>query len=145
VDKYPVVLSSGRQVEHMGGGAETRSCPYTVELAPEMYAEISPALAGDIVVKHWDFVWVETLRGKCKVRANVTKAMTKTPEQGHEVAFMPYHWAGIFEGKSYEDRYPPGTAELALGDSVNIICGDGYDRSMQMQETKVCQCKIYPA
>lgn len=145
VDKYPVVLSSGRQVEHMGGGAETRSCPYTVELAPEMYAEISPALAADIGVKHWDFVWVETLRGKCKVRANVTKAMTKTPEQTHEVAFMPYHWAGIFEGKSYEDRYPPGTAELALGDSVNIICGDGYDRSMQMQETKVCQCKIYPA
>jgi len=143
VSEYPVILSTGRQVEHMGGGAETRSCSYTVELQPDMYVEMSPALAADVGITNGDFVWVETLRGRCHVKSKVTDGMTKSAEQTHEVAFMPYHWAGIFEGESYEDRYPPGTAEMALGDSVNIICVDGYDRTTQMQETKVCQCKIY--
>jgi len=137
VDRYPIILSSGRQVEHMGGGAETRSCKYLVELQPENYVEINPELASEIGARHWDYVWVETLRGRIKVRAYVTERVNR------ETAFVPYHWAGWMEGKSYEDRYPSGTAEIALGDSVNIICVDGYDRTTNMQETKACLCKIY--
>ncbi len=137
VDTYPIILSSGRQVEHMGGGAETRSCKYLVELQPENYVEINPDLASEIGARHWDYVWVETLRGRIKVRAYVTERVNR------ETAFIPYHWAGWMEGKSYEDRYPSGTAEIALGDSVNIICVDGYDRTTNMQETKACLCKIY--
>jgi formate dehydrogenase major subunit len=143
VDRYPIILSTGRQVEHMGGGANTRSCPYLVELQPEMYVEINPALAADIGVKHWDTVWVETLRGRCKVRAYVTDRVPYDAKR--KMVFMPYHWAGIFEGKPYEDRYPEGTAEMALGDSVNIICADAYGRETQMQETKAALCKVYRA
>ncbi|MDD2666283.1 MAG: formate dehydrogenase subunit alpha [Methanocellales archaeon] len=143
VERYPIVLTTGRQVEHMGGGAETRSCPYLVELQPEMYVEINPALAADLGVKHWDMVWVETLRGRCKVRAYVTERVPY--DEKRKLVFMPYHWAGIFEGESYEDRYPKDTAEMALGDSCNIITVDGYDRVTQMQETKVCLCNVYKA
>lgn len=139
VNDYPLILTTGRQVEHMGGGAETRSCEYLVELQPEMYAEINPAVAMAHGISHWDYVWVETLRGRCKVRAYVTERVND------QTIFMPYHWAGWFEGVSYEDRYPPGTAELALGDSCNIITVDGYDRSTNMQETKACLCKVYKA
>ena len=137
VNDYPLILTTGRQVEHMGGGAETRSCEYLVELQPEMYAEINPKTAMELGISHWDYVWVETLRGKCKVRAYVTERVND------QTVFMPYHWAGWFEGESYADRYPEGTCELALGDSVNIICVDGYDRTSNMQETKACQCKVY--
>jgi formate dehydrogenase major subunit len=139
VNDYPLILTTGRQVEHMGGGAETRSCEYLVELQPEMYAEINPNKALELGITHWDYVWVETLRGRIKVRANVTYRVNE------QTIFCPYHWAGWFEGESYEDRYPPGTAELALGDSVNIICVDAYDRSTNMQETKACLCKVYKA
>ncbi len=139
VNDYPLILTTGRQVEHMGGGAETRSCRYLVELQPEMYAEINPAIAADIGVKHWDYVWVQTLRGKCKVRAYVTERVN------NQTVFMPYHWAGWFEGEPYENRYPPGCGELAVGDSVNIICVDGYDNISNMQETKACLCKVYRA
>jgi formate dehydrogenase major subunit len=145
VNDYPIILTTGRQVEHMGGGAQTRGTKWLAELQPEMYVEISPNLASRIGVSPHkvgitdEYVWVETLRGKCKVKAYVTEALND------QTAFMPYHWAGWFEGESYEDRYPPGTAEYALGDSVNIICVDGYDYHTQMQETKVCQCKIYKA
>jgi len=122
----------------MGGGAETRSCHYLVELQPEMYAEINPETAMGLGVKHWDYIWVETLRGRCKVRAYVTERVND------KTVFMPYHWAGWFEGVSYENRWPSGTGELALGDSCNIITVDGYDRSTNMQETKACLCKVYP-
>ena len=145
---YPFILTTGRQVEHMGGGAETRSCHYLVELQPEMYAEINPTVAAELGISHWDYVWVETLRGRCKVRAYVTERVNegkKLPDGRRVEAtiFMPYHWAGWFEGVSYADRWPEGTQELAYGDSVNIICVDGYDRSTIMQETKACLCKVY--
>ncbi len=145
VNEYPIILTTGRQVEHMGGGAQTRGTKWLAELQPEMYVEINPKLASRIGVSTHkvgitdEYVWVETLRGKCKVKAYVTEALNE------QTAFMPWHWAGWFEGESYEDRYPPGTAEYVLGDSVNIICVDGYDIHTQMQETKVCQCKIYKA
>ena len=145
VNEYPTILTTGRQVEHMGGGAQTRGTKWLAELQPDMYVEINPKLASRIGVSTHkigitdEYVWVETLRGKCKVKAYVTEAVNE------QTAFMPWHWAGWFEGKSYEDRYPPGTAEYVLGDSCNIICVDGYDIHTQMQETKVCQCKIYKA
>ena len=145
VDDFPLILSTGRQVEHMGGGAETRSCEYLVELQPYMYAEINPNVAMELGIK-WDNdthlgdeIWVETLRGRCKVKAYVTERVND------EIVFMPYHWAGVFEGVSYEDRYPAGCGELAYGDSCNIITVDGYDRTTTMQETKVCLCKVYKA
>ena len=138
-EKYPVVLTTGRQVEHHGGSAQTRNSKYLSELQPEMYVEINPSLASEKGIKHWDFVWVESARGKCKVRAYVTEKVNE------KTAFMPYHWAGIFEGTSYESRYPDGATELALGDSVNIIASSGYDEQTQMQETKVALCNIYKA
>jgi formate dehydrogenase major subunit len=142
---YPLILTTGRQVEHMGGGAETRSCEYLVELQPYMYAEINPKVAMELGVM-WDHntnlgddIWVETLRGRCKVKSYVTERVNE------KTVFMPYHWAGVFEGVSYADRYPPGAGELAYGDSCNIITVDGYDRSTNMQETKCCLCKVYKA
>ena len=146
---YPFILTTGRQVEHMGGGAETRSCHYLVELQPDMYAEINPTVAMELGITHWDWIWVETLRGRCRVRAFVTERVNegviRNGKRVEATIFMPYHWAGVFEGVSYADRWPEGTQELAYGDSVNIICVDGYDRSTVMQETKACLCKVYKA
>lgn len=136
---YPIVLTSGRQVEHHGGSAQTRNSDYLVQLQPEMYVEINPKVANDIGVKHWDFVWVKSARGQCKVRAYVTERVNE------KTAFMPYHWAGVFEGQDYKDRYPTDGVELARGDSVNIIASPGYDEQTQMQETKVALCKIEKA
>ena len=82
---------------------------------------------------------VESARGRCRVRANVTKRVDE------RTLFMPYHWAGIFEGVDYGDRYPEGTEELARGDSCNIITSPGYDEQTQMQETKVALCNVYKA
>lgn len=139
VEKYPLVWTSGRQVEHMGGGAQTRGSKYLVELQPEMYVEINPKLASDKGIRDGDMVWVESRQGKVKVKAKITERVDE------KTVFMPYHWAGIFEGESYKDRYPEGLAEYGLGDSCNIIAPPGYDVETCMQETKTGLCKIEKA
>ena len=137
--KYPLVLTTGRQVEHHGGSAQTRCSEYLCEIQPEMYAEINPSLAAKEGIMHGDFIWVESARGRCKVKAYVTERVNE------KTIFMPYHWAGIFEGESYAHRYPDGTGEVAYGDSANIIASAGYDEQTQMQETKAGLCKVYKA
>jgi len=149
VNDYPFILTSGRQVEHMGGGAETRSCHYLVELQPDMYAEINPTVAMELGISHWDWIWVENLRGRIKVRAYVTERVNegfiRNGRRVEATIFMPYHWAGILEGVSYADRWPEGAGELAYGESANTLTVEGFDRSTVMQETKAALCKVYKA
>jgi formate dehydrogenase major subunit len=139
VKKYPIILTTGRQVEHMGGGAQTRGSKFLAEIQPEMYVEINPKLANDIGAKNGDMVWVESRQGKVKVKAKITEAVNE------KTVFMPFHWAGVFEGQSYGNRYPEGLAEYVLGDSCNIVTAPGYDEITAMQETKVGLCKVYKA
>jgi formate dehydrogenase major subunit len=130
-------------VEHHGGGAQTRSSELLTEIMPEVYAEINPRLANTKGIKDGDMVWVESARGKIKVKAKVTHRVNE------KTIFVPFHWAGIFQGDSYGNRYPTekdySGVELALGDSVNIITSPGYDEQTQMQETKVALCNVYKA
>ncbi len=139
VQKYPIILTTGRQVEHHGGGAQTRGSKILSEIQPEMYVEINPALANNIGARDGEMVWVESYQGRVKVKAKVTERVNE------KTAFMPYHWAGIFEGAGYEDRYPEGTAEYVPGDSCNIVTAPGYDEITAMQETKVGLCRVYKA
>ncbi|RBQ25693.1 molybdopterin dinucleotide binding domain-containing protein, partial [Arcobacter sp. CECT 9188] len=49
---YPVNVISGRVVEHMGTGTETRASHYLAELSPEMYGELHPNMAAKLGIKH---------------------------------------------------------------------------------------------
>ena len=138
-EKFPIVLTSGRQVAHHGGGAQTRSSELLSEITPEVYVEINPHLAAGKDIREGDMVWVESARGKIKVRAKITERVND------QTAFVPFHWNGVFEGESYQDRWPENTAEVVVGDSVNIITSPGVDQVTQMQETKVALCNIYKA
>jgi formate dehydrogenase major subunit len=134
------IMTTGRQVEHQGGGSETRSNIHTADLQPHMYAEITPAKAEEIGVDGGDLVVVSsTDRGSVLVKARVTDR----PNDGE--VFLPFHWGGVFKGNSQEDKYPEGTVPYAIGDSANAITSRGYDVETQMQETKVSMVAVRPA
>ncbi len=143
-EEYPLIWTSGRQVEHQGGGAMTRSNPILAELQPDMYVEIHPRDANARGVRDGDMVWVSSPRGteyglksaKTRVKARVTKGIRPG------TVFMPYHWGGIFQGDSYTNRSPEGTAPLVKGDSANILAPPGWDASTQMQTTKSGVCEV---
>ncbi|PSQ02153.1 formate dehydrogenase [Halobacteriales archaeon QS_5_68_33] len=134
------IMTTGRQVEHQGGGSETRSNIHTADLQPHMYAEITPAKAEELGVDGGDLVVItSTDRGSVLVKARVTD------RPNDEEVFLPFHWGGVFKGKSQEDQYPPGTVPYAIGDSANAITSRGYDVETQMQETKVSMVGVRPA
>ena len=138
-DSHPMIMTTGRQVEHTGGGAETRNNPYTAERAPFMYAELNPANANELGVSTGDWVKVGTKRGTMVVQARVTDRVNDAE------VFLPFHWGGIFEGESMVEDYPDGLEPLTIGDSANIGTSDGYDPHTMMQETKANLALVEPA
>ncbi|WP_299818104.1 formate dehydrogenase subunit alpha [uncultured Jannaschia sp.] len=138
--EYPIILTSGRLVEYEGGGDETRSNPWLAELQQEMFVEINPRDAGNLGITEGANVWVEGPEGG----RIIVKAMV-TPRVGEGVAFMPFHFGGIFEGRDLRENYPEGADPIVLGESTNTAQTYGYDSVTQMQETKTTLCKITAA
>ena len=140
VKEFPYVLTTGRMVEHMGAGAETRSNKYLAELQPDMYAEINPRLANNVGIRDGEMVWIESPEGsKIKVKAFLTERVDD------KTIFLPYHFAGILQGKSYVENYPEGTKPYVTGESGNTVTNYGYDIITQIQATKDGLCKIAKA
>ncbi|MBX6426950.1 MAG: formate dehydrogenase subunit alpha [Variibacter sp.] len=141
--QFPIILSSGRLVEYEGGGEETRSNKWLAELQQDMFIEINPADAAERGIKDggWVFVWgPEMPAGKaCRMKALVTERV------GKGVAWMPFHFAGWFQGVDQRGKYPKGADPIVLGESVNTVTTYGYDPVTGMQETKVTLCQIKAA
>ena len=137
---YPIVLTSGRLVEYEGGGEETRSNPWLAELQQDMFVEINPYNANNLGIQDGQMVWVHGPEGaKVKVMAMVTNRV------GRDVAFMPFHFGGHWQGESLRDRYPAGADPYVLGEASNTAQTYGYDIVTNMQETKATLCRIEPA
>ena len=138
--EYPIVLTTGRLVEYEGGGDESRSNPWLAELQQQMFVEINPRDANDLGIKDGQMVWVEGAeKGKVHVMAMVTERV------GKGVAFMPFCFAGHFQGKDLRSKYPPGTDPYVLGEAANTAMTYGYDVVTHMQESKTSLCKIWRA
>jgi formate dehydrogenase major subunit len=136
-EKFPIILTSGRLVEYEGGGDETRSNPWLSELQQENFVEINPKAAEDRGIKNWDYVWVKSPTGaKIKVRALVT------PRVDQGTAFVPFHFAGWWQGNDLRKYYPEGAAPVVQGEAVNTATTYGYDQVTMMQETKTTMCQI---
>ena len=138
--KYPIILTSGRLVEYEGGGDETRSNPWLAELQQVMFVEINPFDANNAGIEDGRDVWVHTPEGaKIKVAAMITERV------GRGVAFLPFHFGGVFEGKDLRDKYPDEADPIVLGEAANTAMTYGYDSVTQMQESKCSLCRIEAA
>ena len=140
-EKFPIILTSGRLVEYEGGGEETRSNPWLAELQQDMFVEINTADAATRGITDGGWVWVTGPEGgsKARVKALVTERVASG------VAFMPFHFAGWFQGEDQRGKYPEGADPIVLGESVNVITSYGYDPVTGMHEGKVTLCQIAAA
>ncbi|MCA1940695.1 MAG: formate dehydrogenase subunit alpha, partial [Caenispirillum bisanense] len=137
---FPLILTSGRLVEYEGGGDETRSNPWLAELQQDMFAEVNPYDANNAGIRNGADLWLHGPNGgKVLVKALVTERV------GRGVVFMPFHFGGVFQGKSLRDKYPQGADPIVLGESSNTAQTYGYDSVTQMQETKATLCRIEAA
>jgi formate dehydrogenase major subunit len=135
--EFPLSIVSGRIVEHMGTGTETRASRYLAELAPEMYIEIHPQTAAEYGVNDNDYVWIYgTNGGKIKVRAFYSYTILPN------YVFMPQVFSGWWSGVSLADRFPDGTKPNALGECSNQVASYGYDQQTACPESKIAQVRI---
>ncbi len=139
--EFPIILTSGRLVEYEGGGEETRSNPWLAELQQDMFVEINPADARERGISDGSQVWVLGPAGGAKARV---KALV-TERVGKGVAFMPFHFAGYFQGVDQRGKYPAGMDPIVLGESVNTVTTYGYDPVTGMHEGKATLCQIRAA
>ncbi len=139
--QFPLILSSGRLVAYEGGGEETRSNKWLAELKQDMYVEINTSDAVERGIKDGTWVWVTGAESnsKTRVKAHVTERI------GKGVAWMPYHFAGWYEGADLRSKYPKGSDPIVLGESVNTLTTYGYDPATGMQEPKATLCQIRAA
>jgi formate dehydrogenase major subunit len=134
---FPLILTSGRLVEYEGGGDETRSNPWLAELQQENFVEINPKDAEARGIKNNQFVWVKTPTGaRIKVKSLVTERVAPG------TTFIPFHFAGWWQGRDLLDKYPDGAAPIVRGEAVNTATTYGYDSVTMMQETKTTVCQV---
>jgi formate dehydrogenase major subunit len=136
--QFPLILSSGRLVEYEGGGEESRSNKWLAELKQDMFVEINPADALERGIKDGAYVWVMGAESNSRARM---KALV-TPRIGKGVAWMPYSFAGWFEGVDQRSKYPKGFDPFVLGESANTLTTYGFDPVTGMQEPKATLCQI---
>ncbi|NYG57220.1 formate dehydrogenase major subunit [Nocardioides daedukensis] len=130
-DVFPFVFTTSRLTEHHTAGGMSRYLEHLAELQPEMFVEVSPALAAERGLDHMGWCHVVTARSAIEGRVLVTERLRPLKVEGrivHQV-WMPYHW---------------GSGGLVTGDSANDLFGITLDPNVQIQETKVGTCDVQP-
>ena len=102
-----------------------------------MFVEINPAAANDRGIRNKELVWVSSPTGaRIQVRAMLTERV------GRDTVFLPFHFAGRWQGVDLKQYYPDGAAPIVRGEAVNTATTYGYDSVTMMQESKTTLCQI---
>ncbi len=128
-DVFPYVFTVSRLTEHHTAGGMSRTVKYLAELQPEMFVEVSPALARERGLSHLGWAHLVTSRAVIEARVLVTERLTPLRIEGRTIhqLWLPYHWGG--EG-------------LTRGDSANDLFGIVLDPNVLIQESKVGTCDV---
>jgi len=102
---FPLILTSGRLVEYEGGGEETRSTSGSPSCSrmpsSRSIRRMRPRAASRMAAGFW-VSGAEMAAGKaCRMKALVNERV------GKGVTWMPFHFAGFFQGVDQRSRYPP--------------------------------------
>src|SRR5260370_12374578 len=106
-----------------------------------MYGErnADDAAVGGIEDGRWVWVFGPESSSRTRMKAMVTERV------GKGLAWMPYHFAGWYEGADLRAKYPKGNDPFVLGESVNTLTTYGFDPATGMQEPKATLCQIKAA
>ena len=129
--RFPYVLTTYRLTEHHTAGGMTRTLSHLAELQPELFCEVSPALAEVAGLRHGQFATITTMRGIAEARVMVTERIKPIRVAGrtiHQVG-LPYHF---------------GTNGLVRGDIANDLLAISEEPNVRIMETKALLCDIRP-
>lgn len=132
VKEYPLILTTGGRIWSFFH-SEGRQIPWMRELHPDPLVEIHPQTAGQLGIKEGDWVYVETRRGKCKMKAMLSIGMHP------KVVRAEHNWW-------YPEKLGKARLFEVLEPNVNQITDDEhYDPAMGSRQLRAMLCKIYKA
>ena len=113
-EEYPLILTTGRVLEHWHGGTLTRHS-WLDDLFPEALMEINPADAARLKIADGSAVRVTSRRGSIVLHARVTQKTTPG------VVFIPFHFAEA---------------------AANLLTQDVIDPQAKIPEYKACAVRV---
>jgi len=126
---YPIVATTHRLTEHYLSGPMSRFNSWLNELQPEMFIEISPALAEAYGIEHGGWMVVETPRAAIETRAMVTNRIKELNVNGrllHQIG-IPFHW---------------GYAGETVGGIANDLASIVLEPNVSIHEAKAFACRV---
>ena len=128
---FPYVMTTYRLTEHHTAGGMSRWIPYLNELQPEMFCEVSPALAAERGLEPGGWATIVTQRTAIEARVLVTDRIAPLTVDGRKVhqVGLPYHW---------------GTNGQSTGDSANDLQALALDSNVHISEFKVAHLRRAP-
>jgi formate dehydrogenase major subunit len=85
-EEYPLVLNTGRLLEHWHTGGMTRRSSALDAIAPEAFVAINPEDAAELGICEGDWVEVESRRGRIRLAAKLTD------RENRGAVFVPFHF-----------------------------------------------------
>jgi formate dehydrogenase major subunit len=123
---FPYAITTYRLTEHHTAGGMSRWLSWLVELQPEMFCEVSPALAAEKGLQNGGWATVTTARAEIECRVLVSNRIPdlRIGRKGRVIRQigLPYHWGG--RGRS-------------TGDATNELISFVADPNVHIQESKV--------
>ena len=113
--EYPVILTTGRILQHFHTGTMSRNSRILDEIAPEAFLEINPIDASNYNITDGETISISTRRGSVRLKAKVSG------KPKPNVVFMPFHFVEA---------------------AANKLTIDALDPLCKIPEFKVCACKI---
>jgi formate dehydrogenase alpha subunit len=113
--EYPMMLSTGRILDHFHTGTMTRNSKVLDENVPEGFAELNPNDAENYNIKDGELISVSSRRGSIRIKAKVTAKLKPN------MVFIPFHF---FEA------------------CANVLTIDAVDPTCKIPEYKVCSCRV---
>jgi predicted molibdopterin-dependent oxidoreductase YjgC len=115
---FPLVLTTGRLLEHYHAGSMSRRVAGLAELAPEAFVEMDPGDASRYGLAHGAMARLRTRRGVVRARVHVTGRIVPGS------VFMPFHFAEA---------------------AANELTNRAIDPVAKIPEFKVCAVAVEPA
>jgi len=116
--EYPMVLSTGRQLEHWHTGAMTRRSQTLDDLEPEAVAHLAPLEMARLGIEPGDTIEIATRRGRIALKARADSGIPKG------VVFVPFCYAEA---------------------SANVLTNPALDPVGKIPEFKFCAAKVEKA
>jgi anaerobic selenocysteine-containing dehydrogenase len=129
VKEYPLILTSGAKMKDFFH-SEGRQIASLRRRNPDPLVEIHPATATSLGIREKDWVWIETLHGRVKMRVRLFDGIAQ------DVISAQHAWWFPEEG-------PPEYGWKKS--SINLLFGDmEYDPDTGSESLRSALCKVYP-